>query len=167
MSNPTTPLRAGDVRLIGGVPSLILRAEKEIDGTILACPVKERASNEETTGHVVFLDENHAALPQFGAGIYPEYVGEFLWRCFQQQLEQVRAGWTTIFRDVPTNPFDSIKPNSEEDWELYRRMSASSMERVFSLEAATYIEEADGTWREETRRERRNRLARRRRALKK
>jgi hypothetical protein len=46
-------------------------------------------------------------------------------------------------------------------------MAAPSMEKMFALEADTFIEEPDGTMRPETARERRNRLARRRRALSK
>ena len=183
---PTTPaIRPGDIREINNVPALIIEAED--DGTFLACPVKAMVSDEETTGNVVIIEEKSdsaeellgkimgdhmfggvaAALPEFSAAIYPEHIGKLLWRCFPKQVEKAAVGRTNVFRDVPPGTFDIMRPNSEDDWNLYKKMSGSSFEKMFALEADTYIEQQDGTWRPETSRERRNRLARRRRALKK
>lgn len=184
MTTTPTP-RPGDIRDINGVPALIIKVED--DGTFLACPVKAMVPDKETTGNVVIVEEKAStpeellrkimgdhlfggvavALPEFSAAIYPEHIGKLLWRCFPQQTEKAAVGRTNVFRDVPPGTFDIMKPNAEEDWNLYRKMSAPSMEKMFALEADTFVEEPDGTMRPETARERRNRLARRRRALKK
>ena len=183
---PTTPaIRPGDIREINNVPALIIKAED--DGCFLACPVKAMMPDEKTTGNVVIVEEKSdnaeellgkimgdhlfggvaVALPEFSAAIYPEHIGKLLWRCFPQQTEKAAAGRTNIFCDVPPGTFDIMRPNSEEDWNLYKKMSSQSFEKMFAIEADTYIEQPDGTWRPETSRERRNRLARRRLALKK
>jgi hypothetical protein len=182
---PAPTIRPGDLREINGVPALIIKAED--DGTFLACPVKAIVSDEETTGNVIIVEEKAAdaeellgkimsdhlfggvaaALPEFSAAIYPEHIGKMLWRCFPEQVEKAAVGRANVFRDVPAGTFDVMKSNSEEDWNLYRKMSAPSFEKMFALEADTFVEQPDGTMRPETARERRNRLARRRRAMKK
>lgn len=182
---PTTPaIRPGDIREINNVPALIIKAED--DGCFLACPVKAMMPDEKTTGNVVIVEEKSdnaeellgkimgdhlfggvaAALPEFSAAIYPEHIGKLLWRCFPNQADKAAVGRTNVFSDVPAGTFDIMRPNSKEDWGLYKKMSALSFEKMFALEADTFIEEEDGSWRPETARERSNRLALRR-ALKK
>lgn len=147
--------RPGDIREINGVPSLLI--EKD-DDCFLACPVKPLVDDEATTGMVVIVELSTkeseiplldkillswplggvgAALPELTTAIYPEHIGALLWRCYSKQLEKAAAAANAVFRDVPNGTFDISGPNSEEDLNLYRKMAAPSLAKMFALEADT------------------------------
>lgn len=171
--------RVGDVRMIGGVPSLIFRDSE--DG-FTACPVKpirEDGDDDKVTGKVVFVEicpremwrddaifnsiclpPNETmgmALPEFGAHVYQEYVGELLYRVFPAQAEKAMRCWMKLFADNDET-FDIAHPNSEEDWGLYRKMARESMRKLFVYEADTWVFGKDGSTRPETEKERKLRI---------
>ena len=176
-------IRPGDVRLVNGVPALVV---DRYDGrSWTCCPVKRLS--DEITGKVVFVEMSRtesgvdlydqltkdwplngagAALPQFSAAIYKDLVGELLFRVFPGQLEKAKVCFRSVFSKSKP-PFDQENENSQEDWAIYRKMAAPSMERYQAFEVDTFVLGEDGEPRPETKKERKNRLARRRRAIKK
>lgn len=178
-------VRPGDVRLVCGVPSLVLRVS---DDGFTACPVKpvrDDADDDKVTGKVVFVSLSRAetglpslveelelyderpeamngscmALPQFGAHIYDEDAGDLLFRIFPVELENAVKCYLKVFSDND-GKFDIEHENSEEDWGLYRRMCGHSMARFFAEEADAFILDENGNARPETDEERRRRLRR-------
>ena len=176
-------VRPGDVRLVCGVPALVLLVE---DGELTACPVKpvrEDLDDDKVTGKVVFVslsrtetglptiveeielyDEHPEAmngacmaLPQFGAHIYDEDVGELLFRIFPVELENAVKCYLKVFSDND-GEFDVEHENSESDWDLYRRMCGHSMKKFFEEEADTFVFDEEGNARPETNGERERRL---------
>ena len=165
-------IEIGDIRLIHGVKSVIME-EPDRDGppfVYSACPVKE---SENKSGNVVLIgDGKYAALAELTGSVYPEFIGEKVDSISAEDAYRVLVAHRSIYRKPGegTDPFDRHATNTPEDWDLYHKMICWSQERFLALYADTYVfegESPDDPPRRETKKERRSRLQRRRRELKK
>ena len=179
-------IRPGDVRLVDGVVSLVIR-EWDPGECWVVCPVKRL--EEEISGRCVFVelcreamgwdlftriltdpeDEDYtlfmgAAMPELGCTVDPEFIGKLLYRVFPQQLEECRKAFAQEFSEGGEKPrFDVDHPYSKADNDLVRLVQRKSLRKELDSSPA-YVFEDDGSVRVETEKEWKDRIRRYRKA---
>lgn len=123
-------IKPGDVRLINGVPSLVITSWMAgDDGEVyywIVCPCKG-FSTTENTGHLMPAGTGKFfALPQLGASMAPKFLGELVAESTEFEVRNNKAGWTTTFGGkAPSWIQWSFENNhSSEDMALAHKMCA-------------------------------------------
>lgn len=135
-------IKPGDVRLINGVPSLVITSWMSGgDGEVLSwivCPCKG-FSCTDNTGHLMPAGTGKFfALPQLGASMTPKFLGELVAESTEFEVKNNKAGWTTIFGGKAPNwlQWSFENSHSSEDMALARKMCApEDVEEMLADEA--------------------------------
>jgi len=135
-------IKPGDVRLINGVPSLVITSWMSGDnGEVLSwivCPCKG-FSCTDNTGHLMPAGTGKFfALPLLGASMTPKFIGELVAESTEFEVKNNRAGWTSTFGGKPPSwiQWSFENKHSSEDMALAHKMCApEDVEEMLADEA--------------------------------
>ena len=135
-------IKPGDVRLVNGVPSLVITSWMAgDDGEVyswIVCPCKG-FSTSENTGHLMPAGTGKFfALPRLGASMTPKFIGELVAESTEFEVKNNKAGWSSTFGGKTPNwiQWSFKNSHSSEDMALAHRMCApEDIEEMLADEA--------------------------------